>query len=122
MTQIELIFQLPNTEENLVKRAEIISAYKEEYGIPANHGVNICDVIKWAETMDFNKNCDCEHINAEFDETDTDGFFLSYRVGDRVNTMSFPYDADIEEVGHNLYQFLAGCGFSENSINSIFVE
>lgn len=58
-------------------------------------------------------------IQSILDVVDKDGFFLSYKVCDRINTMSFPYDATIDEVGNALVQFLAGCGFSESTINKI---
>jgi len=46
---IDEIFNVPNTEENYMKKEEIINQFKKERGIPEFRGVNICEVIKWAE-------------------------------------------------------------------------
>jgi len=46
---IDEIFNVPNTEENYNRKEEIINQFKAERGIPKFRGVNICEVIKWAE-------------------------------------------------------------------------
>lgn len=125
---IDKIFELPNTYENEVKRAEIIAIYKGIMGVPQHKGVNICDVIEWAKTFKiFNNESENENMNIELDESmtpvleavDSDGFFFRYKVDDRINTMSLNYDAHITEVGQALYDFLRGCGFADSNVEQI---
>jgi hypothetical protein len=49
MDNIDEIFKLPNSIDNLLKRVEIMDEYKALHNIPDGHGVNICEVIKWAK-------------------------------------------------------------------------
>jgi hypothetical protein len=52
MENIRELFKIPNTPENIIKRIFVIQEYKETHDIKSEIGINICDVIKWAE----NKN------------------------------------------------------------------
>ncbi len=45
---VSSIFMVPNTKENTIKKNIICSIYKEEFSIPQEQGVNIFNVMKWA--------------------------------------------------------------------------
>jgi hypothetical protein len=68
-----------------------------------------------------NKNMNNKINNTE-EEFSSDGFYLSYRVGDRINTMTLNSDADIWELGLAVKDFISGCGYSDNLVNLIMKE
>ncbi len=45
---INEIFKLPNTDDNLFIRSQIINRYKKLNNIPQSRGINIFEVKKWA--------------------------------------------------------------------------